>query len=77
MLDRDPHMKVRGYYEYLDHPETGRAAYDGPAARLSETPAHHRAPAPLLGEHTMDVCERIIGLSTDEIADLLAEGILV
>lgn len=77
MLDRDPHMKARGYYEYLDHPETGRAAYDGPAARLSQTPAHHRAPAPLLGEHTMDVCERVIGLSMEEIADLMAEGVLV
>ena len=34
------------------------------------------APAPMLGEHTLDVCERIIGLSMDEIADLLAEGVL-
>jgi hypothetical protein len=25
----------------------------------------------------MDVCERIIGLNMDEIADLLAEGVLV
>ncbi|MBI2765659.1 MAG: CoA transferase [Chloroflexi bacterium] len=77
ILDRDPHMRARGYYEYLDHQETGRAAYDGPVARLSATPAHHRAPAPLLGEHTMDVCERIIGLTADEIADLLAEGVLL
>lgn len=76
MLDRDEHMKARGYYVYLDHPETGRSAYDGPAMRLSETPGVLRAPAPLLGEHTMDVCERIIGLSADEIADLYAEGIL-
>ncbi|MBK9613254.1 hypothetical protein [Candidatus Amarobacter glycogenicus] len=30
-----------------------------------------------MGEHTMDVCERIIGLTMDEIADLLAEGVLV
>jgi benzylsuccinate CoA-transferase BbsF subunit len=77
MLDRDPHMQAREYYQYLDHAETGRAAYDGPAARLSATPGYHRAPAPTLGEHTMDVCERIIGLTTDEIADLLAEGVLV
>ena len=77
MLERDPHMKARQYYQYLDHPETGRAAYDGVAARLSETPGFHRAPAPLLGEHTMEVCERVIGLSQDEIADLLAEGVLV
>ncbi|MGE5594512.1 MAG: CaiB/BaiF CoA transferase family protein [Hyphomicrobiales bacterium] len=77
LLDRDPHMKARGYYVYLDHPETGRAAYDGPGFRLSETPGYLAAPAPLLGEHTMDVCERIVGLTMDEIADLLAEGVLV
>jgi len=77
MLERDEHMKARGYYVYLDHPETGRAAYDGPAFRLSETPGYLAAPVPLLGEHTMDVCERIIGLNMDEIADLLAEGVLI
>lgn len=77
ILDKDEHIRARGYYQYLDHPETGRAAYDGVVPRLSATPGYHAAPAPLLGEHTMDVCERICGLSTDEIADLLAEGILV
>ncbi len=77
MLDRDPHMKARQYYQYLDHPETGRAAYDGAPARLSATPGFHRSSAPTLGEHTMDVCERVVGLTTDEIADLLAEGVLV
>jgi crotonobetainyl-CoA:carnitine CoA-transferase CaiB-like acyl-CoA transferase len=77
LLDRDEHMKARGYYRYLDHPETGRAAYDGPGFILTETPGVLRAPACLLGEHTMEVCERIVGLSPDEIADLLAEGVLV
>ena len=77
ILDRDPHMIARGYYQYIDHPETGMAAYDGPAARLSETPGYFRAGAPLLGEHTLDICERVIGLSMDEIADLLADGVLV
>jgi crotonobetainyl-CoA:carnitine CoA-transferase CaiB-like acyl-CoA transferase len=77
MLDRDPHMKARGYYHYVDHPEAGREAHDGPAAVLSETPGYIAGPAPLMGEHTMDVCERILGLNMDEIADLLAEGVLV
>jgi benzylsuccinate CoA-transferase BbsF subunit len=76
MLERDPHMVARGYYQYLDHPEIGRSAYDGAAAHLSETPGYHAAPAPLMGEHTFEVCERIIGLTGDEIADLLAEGVL-
>lgn len=76
ILDKDPHVRVRGYYRYLDHPETGRAAYDGVAAFLSKTPGGFPNPAPLLGEHTFDVCERVIGLSMDEIADLMAEEVL-
>jgi len=77
LLDRDEHMRARGYYQYVEHPEAGREAHDGPAFVLSETPGRVSGPAPLLGEHTMDVCERIIGLNMDEIADLLAEGILI
>ncbi len=77
ILDKDEHVKSRGYYQYLDHPETGVAAYDGAVARLSKTPGYHAAPAPLMGEHTMEVCERILGLSMDEIADLMSDSILV
>jgi benzylsuccinate CoA-transferase BbsF subunit len=76
MLERDPHMKARGYYRYLDHPETGRAAYDGPPARLSKTPVGPTRPAPLLGEHTAQVCTEVLGYSADELADLYAEGAL-
>jgi crotonobetainyl-CoA:carnitine CoA-transferase CaiB-like acyl-CoA transferase len=77
LLDKDEHVRARGYYEYLDHPETGRSAYDGPAARLSKTPGHHAGPAPLMGEHTFEVLDRICGLSSDEIADLVAQEVLV
>jgi benzylsuccinate CoA-transferase BbsF subunit len=76
LLERDPHIAARGYYEYLDHPETGRSAYDGVPARLSRTPGHHARSAPLLGEHTFDVCKRILGLSDDEIADLVVDDVL-
>ncbi len=77
LLDRDEHMQSRGYYQYVEHPEAGREAHDGPAFVLSETPGYIAGPAPLMGEHTMDVCERIIGLNMDEVADLLAEGVLL
>jgi len=77
LLERDVHMRDRKYYQYLPHPETGLSAYDNVAARLSHTPASHRAPAPLLGEHTLEVCTEILGLDLDETANLLADGILV
>jgi benzylsuccinate CoA-transferase BbsF subunit len=76
LLERDEHMQARSYYQYLDHPEAGRSAHDGTAFKLSNTPGYIAGPAPLLGEHTMDVCERIIGLTPDEIAELLIDGVL-
>ena len=72
----DEHLKERGYYVYLDHPEAGRTAYDGPPFVLSKTPGKLRSPAPLLGQHTEQVCKEILGLSDDEIADLLVAGVL-
>jgi crotonobetainyl-CoA:carnitine CoA-transferase CaiB-like acyl-CoA transferase len=76
LLDHDDHMKARGYYVYLDHPETGRAAYDGPPVRLSKTPGTLRSPAPLLGQHNEQVCKEILGLSDEEIAEALVEQAL-
>ena len=40
--EHDEHLRARGYYIYLDHPEAGHNAYDGPQFRLSETPAWRR-----------------------------------
>jgi benzylsuccinate CoA-transferase BbsF subunit len=76
ILDVDEHIRERGYYKYLNHAETGRAAYDGPPAVLSKTPGELRSPAPLLGEHTEYVCREILGLGDEEMADLLVEGVL-
>ena len=76
VLDADEHLKARGYYVYLDHPEAGRTAYDGPPFRLSKTPGVLRTPAPLLGEHNEYVCKEILGMSDDEIADALIEQAL-
>ena len=76
VLDADEHLKARGYYVYLDHPEAGRTAYDGPPFRLSKTPGVLRTPAPLLGEHNEYVCKEILGMNDDEIAEALVEQAL-
>jgi benzylsuccinate CoA-transferase BbsF subunit len=76
VLDHDAHLKARGYYAYLDHPETGRSAYDSSPFRMSKTPGGAERPAPLLGEHTMYVAKDVIGLSDDEIADYVANQVL-
>lgn len=76
ILERDLHVQEREYYQYLEHPETGLSCYDGPCARLSETPGEHRSAAPLFGEQTFEVASQILGLSADEIADFVSQDIL-
>lgn len=76
MLDKDAHLKQRGYYVYLDHPEAGRTAYDGSGFRLSKTPASLRSPACMLGEHTHYVAKEILKLDDEEIAQLIIDQVL-
>ncbi len=76
LVDSDEHIRERDYYVYLDHPEAGRTAYDGPGFRLSKTPAEYRTAACMLGEHNEQVCTEILGLSDEEIADLMVEQVL-
>ncbi|MFC2016496.1 CaiB/BaiF CoA transferase family protein, partial [Chloroflexota bacterium] len=75
-LHQDPQLKHRNHFWILEHPVIGRHTYDAPAFRLSEAPAEPRMPAPCLGQHNELVCRQILGLSDDEIAQLLAQGVL-
>ncbi len=72
----DEHLKARGYFEYLDHPETGVMAHDGAPFKLSKTPGSLRTPAPVLGQHNEQVCKEILGMTDDEIAEALIEQAL-
>jgi len=44
--------------------------------RFSETPVEHRAPPPLLGQHTDEVLRGLLGKSEGEVARLRSEGIV-
>ena len=72
----DPQMKHRKHFVYLDHPVIGRHAYHNEAIRFSKTPQDFRKPAPCLGEDNEHVYKEILGLTDDEISDLLIEGVI-
>ena len=72
----DEHLRQRGYFAQLQHAEAGLRLYDGPGWRMSESPLSLRHAAPMLGEHTFEVAQELLGLSPDEIANLVAEGVL-
>jgi len=72
---RDPQLKERGFYVWLDHPEAGRIAHDGLTFALSKTPGEVRR-APLLGEHNEYVYKEVLGFSEEEVNQLITEGVL-
>jgi crotonobetainyl-CoA:carnitine CoA-transferase CaiB-like acyl-CoA transferase len=65
-----PQVVARGALVDCEHPVAGKVRVVGPPARLSETPADVRLPAPLLGEHTDQVLRERLGLGDEEIERL-------
>jgi crotonobetainyl-CoA:carnitine CoA-transferase CaiB-like acyl-CoA transferase len=76
VLENDPHLLARGFYVYQEHTEAGRTAYDSPGFRLSKTPGRPLSPAPLLGEHTAQVCTDVLAMDDEEMAQLVMESVL-
>jgi benzylsuccinate CoA-transferase BbsF subunit len=72
----DPQLKARGYWVRLKTPEGDEVVLDGVPYRLTRTPAFVSGPGPLLGEHTTDVLQRILGLSEGDIEALRAARVI-
>jgi len=75
LVDNDPQLAHRAHFFSVPHPEMGQITAQNHAFRLAATPGR-LGRAPLLGEHNEDVFGRLLGLSRQEITDLVAEGII-
>ncbi len=73
-LLRDPHLKERGHYVELPHPEEGAMLYQNPTIVLSRTPGTITR-SPLLGEHNHYILKEILGLTDRERKELEKEGV--
>jgi len=73
---RDPQLAARGYWVRVKTPEGSEVIMDGVPYRLTRTPAFAAAPGPLLGEHTVEVLHRLLGLTAAQIAALKADHVI-
>jgi crotonobetainyl-CoA:carnitine CoA-transferase CaiB-like acyl-CoA transferase len=73
-VEHDPQLKARGMYTELDHPLLGQRKVQGVPFKFSKTPAAIRRPAPLIGQHTPQVMQELLGLSLQEIKEGYADG---
>jgi crotonobetainyl-CoA:carnitine CoA-transferase CaiB-like acyl-CoA transferase len=73
-LLEDPQYAHRGFNCYLEHPEMGKIPYGGAQFRISGYNGGPRSPGPCLGEHSFDVMQGLLGMSDDEISELVTSG---
>lgn len=71
------HVKSRGLLEEVDHPVAGRVKVPGRVIRyVGEYDQASFRPAPILGQHTRAVLEGLLGYSTDEVDQLIRDGVV-
>jgi len=75
MLERDPQFKHRHTYWEVDHPVLGTCRSVGPAFILSKSPCEVKR-GPLLGEHNEYALKELLGMSDEEIEELVVEGVV-
>jgi crotonobetainyl-CoA:carnitine CoA-transferase CaiB-like acyl-CoA transferase len=81
-LENDPQLQARGHYTQLPHREAGAETLplEGVPFRMSATPpltggVIHRGP-PCLGQDTEEVLTSLLGLSSEDVHALAADGVL-
>jgi benzylsuccinate CoA-transferase BbsF subunit len=72
----DPHLEARAFWDTVDHPEAGTYRQVSTPWKLSKHPRQATSPAPGLGEHNQYVLAELLGLSTQAIEALEAQGII-
>jgi len=72
----DPQLKWRGAIIEIDHPVVGKRLYSGIPFKFSEMPLPPSTPAPLLGQHTDEICREFLKMPEEEIRRLKEEGVL-
>lgn len=76
LLESDPQLQERGYWIDIDHPETGKAKGEGWGFKLLGAPESLSRHAPLIGEHTDYILEKVLGLPEEEINQLIIDGVI-
>ncbi len=70
-----PQHQARKFFIEVKHPVAGKLTQPGAWAKMSETPWQMRSPAPLLGQHNVEVYGRL-GYSKQDLVSLRQAGVI-
>lgn len=72
----DPQINFRNMIVESEHPVAGKIKMAGVPVKMSETPGSVDFPAPMLGQHTEELLNELLGLSQEQVAALRAKKIV-
>ena len=72
----DPHVQARGMEVQMKHSSGADVTVIANPVRLSETPPDYRIAPPLLGEHTSEVLQDLLGMDNKTFESLKKKGII-
>jgi CoA:oxalate CoA-transferase len=72
----DPQLKERGFFVELPHPEIGPSRIQGVPIKLTDGPGAFERPGPVLGGHNDYVLRDLLGLSENEVNELMGRRII-
>jgi benzylsuccinate CoA-transferase BbsF subunit len=72
----DPQLAHRQHFVRLTHPFMGEGAYERNGFRLSNAPSGYHRAGPTLGQDNDDMLRGVLGLSKEELADLVERGVV-
>ena len=70
-LQQDPQLAHRGFFRNLDHQEMGAIPYPGHQFRISGYDSGPRSAAPVLGQHNEEVLRDLLGMTDEEVVELI------
>jgi crotonobetainyl-CoA:carnitine CoA-transferase CaiB-like acyl-CoA transferase len=72
----DPQVRHRGMQVRCAHPAAGAVTMVANPMKFSATPIAHETPPPLLGQHTREVLQGVLGLDAARLDALQGQGVI-
>jgi crotonobetainyl-CoA:carnitine CoA-transferase CaiB-like acyl-CoA transferase len=73
-VEHDPQLRHREMYLAMEHPMLGLHKVQNAPFKLSETPTSNHLPSPLIGQHTREIVEGLLGYTHEELRAGFADG---
>src|SRR6202171_4636004 len=73
-VEHDPQLRHREIYLPMEHPALGTHKVQNAPFKFSQTSASNHLPSPLIGQHTGEIVEGLLGYGREELRAGFADG---